>query len=200
MLYGDAVIETPVLTVPHLRMTFRRFVLEPAAEVAPKEIHPVIGWPIERLLMHLNAARNEVVVLSPSAALRSQIAQRIIERFGARAMERPTFKTADPLWPPAYTTWLALGPPADDTKRTSTKARGLAYAAAAFPKLTVLLDADDDAPRAVKSEWSAIVRQPGRGPTLRLQLSDQAAIECEVFAAMESVWPDLGLRGADRLE
>ncbi|MEX0714098.1 MAG: 2-amino-4-hydroxy-6-hydroxymethyldihydropteridine diphosphokinase, partial [Pirellulales bacterium] len=34
LLYGDAVIETPELTVPHPRMAFRRFVLQPAAEVA----------------------------------------------------------------------------------------------------------------------------------------------------------------------
>ncbi len=56
LLYGDEVIETPALTVPHLRMAFRRFVLEPAAEIAPKMIHPVIGWPLERLLLHLEAA------------------------------------------------------------------------------------------------------------------------------------------------
>ena len=40
LLYGDEVIETPMLTVPHPRMSFRRFVLEPAAEIAPRMFIP----------------------------------------------------------------------------------------------------------------------------------------------------------------
>ena len=38
----------------------RPYALEPAADVAPRMIHPVIGWSIERLLMHLNAAKDEL--------------------------------------------------------------------------------------------------------------------------------------------
>jgi len=183
-----------------LRMTFRRFVLQPAAEIAPKTIHPVIGWSIERLLLHLNAARNQAVILSPSEALRTKLADRVAERFAAQRVERPAFKTADQLWPPDYSTWLAFESPASPAVPARTKSTKLAYAAAEFPKLTVLLDGEDDAPRAVKSQWSAIVRQPGRGPTLRLQLADPAAIEVEVVAAIESVWPDLGPAGGNRIE
>jgi 2-amino-4-hydroxy-6-hydroxymethyldihydropteridine diphosphokinase len=35
LLYDAQCLRSPHLTVPHPRMTFRRFVLEPAAEVAP---------------------------------------------------------------------------------------------------------------------------------------------------------------------
>ena len=35
LVYGDAQIEEPGLTVPHPRMTGRRFVLEPLADLAP---------------------------------------------------------------------------------------------------------------------------------------------------------------------
>lgn len=35
LLYGDAVLDAPGLTVPHPRMTQRRFVLEPLAEAWP---------------------------------------------------------------------------------------------------------------------------------------------------------------------
>ncbi|HEX2474493.1 MAG TPA: 2-amino-4-hydroxy-6-hydroxymethyldihydropteridine diphosphokinase [Lacipirellulaceae bacterium] len=189
LLYGDEVVEMPQLTVPHLRMTFRRFVLEPAAEVAPRMAHPIIGWPIERLLLHLNSAKDEVVMLSPSEALRSELTARLSQRFGARAIDAPIFKTAEQLWPANYATWLSVSHRNDATPANVPSAGGLRYAASQFPKLTILLDADGDAPRAVKADWSAIVRQPGRGPMLRLQLSDRAAIEAEVFAAIESVWP-----------
>ena len=70
LLYGNDVSETQMLIVPHPRLTFRKFVLEPAAEIAPKMLHPVIGWPIERLLMHLNAASDQLAIVSPSEPLR----------------------------------------------------------------------------------------------------------------------------------
>ncbi len=41
LLYGDQVIDTPELQVPHPRMHLRRFVLEPLAEIAPSIRHPV---------------------------------------------------------------------------------------------------------------------------------------------------------------
>jgi hypothetical protein len=169
-------------------MTFRRFVLEPAAEVAPRMAHPIIGWPVERLLLHLNAAKDEFVMLSPSEALRSELTAKLSQRFGARAIDAPTFKTAEQLWPANYATWLAVSQ-SGEASASAPSAGGLRYAAAQFPKLTILLDADGGAPRAVKADWSTIVRQPGRGPMLRLQFSEQAAIEAEVFAAIVSVWP-----------
>jgi 2-amino-4-hydroxy-6-hydroxymethyldihydropteridine diphosphokinase len=199
LLYGDSVIESAMLTVPHMRMSFRPFVLEPAAEIAPKMIHPTIGWPIERLLLHLIAAKDEAVLLSPSESLRAELAEVVVKRCGATSIERPTFKTADRLWPPTYATWLALNPPTKSRTPAATSG-GLPYAAAAFPKLTILLDADGDAPGAAKSEWSRIVRQPGRGPSLRLQTAETATVQAEVFAAMESVWPDLGPTIGNRLE
>ncbi len=53
LLYGELVLATPALTLPHPRMAWRRFVLEPAAEVAGEMRHPTIGWSIARLLAHL---------------------------------------------------------------------------------------------------------------------------------------------------
>jgi 2-amino-4-hydroxy-6-hydroxymethyldihydropteridine diphosphokinase len=43
ILYGDAIIDTPGLTVPHPRFRERRFVLEPLSEIAPDWIDPVTG-------------------------------------------------------------------------------------------------------------------------------------------------------------
>jgi 2-amino-4-hydroxy-6-hydroxymethyldihydropteridine diphosphokinase len=40
LLYGQETIDTPELQVPHPRMTARRFVLAPLAEIAPALTHP----------------------------------------------------------------------------------------------------------------------------------------------------------------
>ena len=42
LLFGNAVIHTPQLEVPHPAMHQRRFVLEPLAEIAPEARHPVL--------------------------------------------------------------------------------------------------------------------------------------------------------------
>lgn len=56
LLFGDEVLETPELTIPHPRMTERRFVLEPLLEVAPelrerygKNLAEVKNQPLTRL-------------------------------------------------------------------------------------------------------------------------------------------------------
>ena len=50
LLYGDEVIDTPELQVPHTRMHLRRFVLEPLAEIAPNLQHPVLGLNVSEML------------------------------------------------------------------------------------------------------------------------------------------------------
>lgn len=49
LLYGQAVIKTPKLTVPHPRLHERAFVLGPLAEICPHWIHPVSGLAIATL-------------------------------------------------------------------------------------------------------------------------------------------------------
>ena len=52
LLYGDQIISTPELTVPHPRMAERAFVLAPLAEIAPDLRHPVL----QRSMRELAAA------------------------------------------------------------------------------------------------------------------------------------------------
>lgn len=50
LLYGETVMESPELVIPHPRLTERRFVLEPLAELAPQLRHPLSRQTIAELL------------------------------------------------------------------------------------------------------------------------------------------------------
>jgi 2-amino-4-hydroxy-6-hydroxymethyldihydropteridine diphosphokinase len=52
LVYGDAVVDEPGLSVPHPRVAERRFALEPLAELAPELVIPGAG-PVQALLAEL---------------------------------------------------------------------------------------------------------------------------------------------------
>jgi 2-amino-4-hydroxy-6-hydroxymethyldihydropteridine diphosphokinase len=49
LLFGDTILDSPKLTIPHPAMHHRRFVLEPLAEIAPEVLHPVLKKTIREL-------------------------------------------------------------------------------------------------------------------------------------------------------
>lgn len=52
LYFGDRVICTEILTVPHPRLHLRRFALVPLCEVAPNLVHPVLQMTQTALLQH----------------------------------------------------------------------------------------------------------------------------------------------------
>ncbi len=53
LFYGNEVLETEELAVPHPELEKRLFVLEPLAQIAPYKVHPVLGKRVRTLLEEL---------------------------------------------------------------------------------------------------------------------------------------------------
>ena len=56
ILYGDLILQTPQLTLPHPRLRERAFVLVPLAEIWPDGIEPVSGLPLTQLRDRLDCS------------------------------------------------------------------------------------------------------------------------------------------------
>lgn len=54
LLYQDLICDTPSVTIPHPRITERRFALAPLDEIAPGLIHPQLNKTIRSLLAVVN--------------------------------------------------------------------------------------------------------------------------------------------------
>ena len=57
LLFGNAVLDTPRLTIPHPRLLKRRFVLEPLLEIAPYLKHPETREPLSKFLVQVAAQK-----------------------------------------------------------------------------------------------------------------------------------------------
>lgn len=89
LLYGCRTIQTPRLQVPHPRMAFRRFVMEPAAEIAADMLHAPTGWTVGRLADHLRLAPAYVAIAGPCGAGKARLAADLSRAFSGRLMVDP---------------------------------------------------------------------------------------------------------------
>lgn len=54
LLYGNSVLNTAELVLPHPLMTQRKFVMQPLSELAPDLVHPIYGKTISQLFESLD--------------------------------------------------------------------------------------------------------------------------------------------------
>jgi 2-amino-4-hydroxy-6-hydroxymethyldihydropteridine diphosphokinase len=90
LLYNEMICQTRYLTLPHPRMVFRRFVLEPAVELAPAWRHPTTGWQLRELLEHLDRAAPYLALCGPQA---NQLATELADWRPVRLVHDPVEKT-----------------------------------------------------------------------------------------------------------
>lgn len=64
LLFGSLQLDSESLTLPHPRMSFRRFVLEPANEIAGDLVHPSSGLTIAQLLAALDQRDNLILFVT----------------------------------------------------------------------------------------------------------------------------------------
>lgn len=193
LLYDDLVLDTAALMLPHPRMSFRRFVLEPAAEIAGQFVHPTIGWTLNQLLQHLDTAADCTAIVSPDERLRRELTERLVTQFPASSLRPQPVAETPLLWPADLTTWVSI---------RSAFATQSSRDARCHPKLTILLDpsiAGADSNEEI-ANWNVVCRQTGRGTTLRIPQSCEENMSIEAFAAIQAVWPALGQSVGKRLE
>lgn len=87
LTYDDLVLHTPRLTLPHPRMSYRKFVLRGVVEIAPYERHPMLGGSFSELLQNLDIGPNYATFLGMTEGFRSQ--------FAAEAADCATAKLVD---------------------------------------------------------------------------------------------------------
>ena len=68
LLFGDQIIETERLSIPHRRMLSRPFVLVPLLQISPELVHPVLEEPIAD---HLSDKDREKAILFKDHVARS---------------------------------------------------------------------------------------------------------------------------------
>lgn len=94
LLYDSLVMRTAVLEVPHPRMAFRRFVLQPAAEIASDLVHPTIYWTIGQLWQHVTTTLNYVAITGPTGVGKSSLAAKLQKHFGGELLLEPVSAAA----------------------------------------------------------------------------------------------------------
>ncbi|MBA3484895.1 MAG: 2-amino-4-hydroxy-6-hydroxymethyldihydropteridine diphosphokinase [Pirellulales bacterium] len=167
LLYDGVVLQTSELEVPHPRMAFRRFVLEPAAEIAPWMIHPESGWTVGALLQHLNSGAQQIAVAAQDVATADRLTSQLAERLMLQ---------------------IAIADSATDDRPVIFRWQadeGGVHSARPKLLLAVAPSAGTDA-----AEMRRMLHLPSTGPIAWI-VPDSAEALHEAVAAVQSVWPAL---------
>ena len=159
LFYDDFCLKTSELTLPHPRIPFRRFVLEPLAEISPDFVHPTLQRTIRDLVDHLRRTPRRLLIAAADASHSSRLAQAVAAKTSAVLISaEPRRPTATQLAPDSSDdSRRILEAIAADRWRVSTTAVARSSGAAAaseeafreVPTLVARLDASAEFPPGV---------------------------------------------------
>jgi len=89
LLYDDLHGQTHRLTLPHPRMIYRRFVLEPACEIAADLVHSATGWTLQQLWDHFRTTRPWIALREATDLTRTQRAAALASALNVRLLTFP---------------------------------------------------------------------------------------------------------------
>ena len=146
LLYDDVVLDSVELILPHPRMTTRRFVLEPCAEIAAEWWYPPSACTIRDLLDNISVPHPLIAVVGVPGSGAAEIAAAVADATMARLVPGP---------PPAS----ALNEPGAHVATMTTGWGTAGWDRAAAPHVAILLLAD-----AATLEERIAFRCRGSGP------------------------------------
>ncbi|MFG0264158.1 MAG: 2-amino-4-hydroxy-6-hydroxymethyldihydropteridine diphosphokinase [Rhodopirellula sp. JB055] len=169
------------LVVPHPRYTARRFVLEPACDVAADFCDPRFGWTIEDLRDHIAADVPSIALVGGDAERRQLICQRLSSEHGISVIDPDRPDAAKGL-----TQWIASDPPAElrDAKEIQGPPPGVSPRPC-LPRLLARIQHTTEADRwpAPHQIWPA----GWKWPEYRLEIDDLDWAIGELASAMDSM-------------
>jgi len=89
LLYDDVVVDTAELTVPHPRMATRRFVLEPAAEIARDLPYPTGSCTVGDLLDNISVPHPFVTIVGVPGSGAAEVAAAVADATLSRLIHAP---------------------------------------------------------------------------------------------------------------
>jgi len=96
LLYDQVELKTPALELPHPRMCYRRFVLEPAAEIAAEMVWPVNGWSVAALRHNLDTSAKYIAISKSDTLTLRDVLSRIESEEECRVLWEPAKERLPP--------------------------------------------------------------------------------------------------------